>query len=105
MNKELTKQECREALYNIEEKLSCDMAKHGLEKERDIIRSLIKEHFKLKELFELATQELEDFEYHYSMFDLDYAESTLYHTGNFYHTKEQWKNRLKQKLLEKEVKE
>lgn len=66
---------------------------------------LINEHFELKELFELATQELEDFEYHYSMYDLNYAESTLFHTGNYYHTKEQWKDILKQKLLEKEVKE
>jgi len=45
----------------------------------------------LEKALDKACEELEDFEYNYSLFDLDYAESKLHHKGSTHYNKDGWK--------------
>jgi len=45
----------------------------------------------LEKALDKACEELEDFEYNYSLFDLDYAESKLYHEWKEYFLNEWWR--------------
>ena len=48
-------------------------------------------NYKLEKALDKACNTLEDLEYHYCMFDLDYAESNLYHRGKMSRDKDEWK--------------